>query len=53
MIAHIRNGYIVDDRPDPIEIDPMMFYDLIVTDEDYYPLPHERGEVVQLEDKDE
>ena len=50
MIARIRDGYIVDDRPDPIEyLEPMYYITESVTDADYYPLPHERGEVVTME----
>jgi len=51
MIAHkrIRNGYIIDDRDEPIPYPPpVMFITETITDEDYYPLPADRGKVVQL-----
>ena len=50
MIAHkrIRDGYIVDDRADPIEFEPALFITEVITDEDYYPLPADMGEVILL-----
>ena len=56
MIAHkrVRDGYIVDDRPALVEyLPPAMFITEVITDKDYYPLPAESGEVVQLQESEQ